>query len=193
MNEIPWCNRLEKALESSSDDPKARFVQLATVTPDGKPANRTLVFRGFLEGSAALTFVTNAYSQKVQQLQTRPHAALCWYFTKQRQQFRITGKMAPVTADDADSELLTARQAAWSVLSESVRRQFFWPIPRGPRAEAAAFDVDVPSTEGPPESFVLLVLTPSLIDFLDIAQMPHERIIYQLQPSGTWTIEAVNP
>ena len=40
--------------------PRPPLLQVATVTPSGRPANRTVVFRGFLAGTDALTFVTDA-------------------------------------------------------------------------------------------------------------------------------------
>ena len=193
MYEPSWRDRLSAALRISGDDPTARFAQLATVTPDGRPANRTLVFRGFLPETDALIFVTDARSQKAYQLQQSPQAALCWYFTQSRQQFRLKGEVTLVAADHADPHLLSARQRTWSALSDGVRRQFFWPDPRTPRVDDAAFSVDLPSTEAPPENFVLLILHPSTVDVLDISQTPHRRTIYRLRPSGAWMAEDVNP
>ncbi len=193
MHKPPWRNQIAAALQASSDDPTARFVQLATVTPEGRPANRTLVFRSFLPETEALMLVTDARSQKIRQLQQNPQAALCWYFTQSRQQFRLKGEVALITADHADPHLLTARQRAWSALSDSVRRQFLWPTPQKPRADDAAFSVASPATETPPENFVLLILHPSTVDVLDISQTPHGRTIYRLRPSGAWTAEDVNP
>ncbi len=193
MSKIPWRDRLNKTLHLSRDDPTARFAQLATVTSNGRPANRMLVFRGFLPETDALMFVTDGRSQKAHQLQKNPQAALCWYFTQRRQQFRLKGKIAQITADHADPHLLSARRRAWAALSDGVRQQFLWPAPRTHRAEGDAESGALPSTEVPPENFVLLILHPSTVDVLDISQTPHRRTIYRLRSSGAWTAKEVNP
>ena len=51
---------LQRALKKNSNCRHSRYLQLATVRPDGRPANRTVVYRGFLAESDVLTFVTDA-------------------------------------------------------------------------------------------------------------------------------------
>ena len=41
----PWKMKLERSLDVNKSEPHARFLQLATVQLDGRPANRTVVFR----------------------------------------------------------------------------------------------------------------------------------------------------
>ena len=43
------------------------FFQLATVRLDNKPANRTMVYRGFAKDSCMLTFTTDRRSDLAQQ------------------------------------------------------------------------------------------------------------------------------
>lgn len=57
----PWRDVIQRALARNAECRHARYVQLATVRPDGRPANRTIVFRGFLgDASDVLTFVTDS-------------------------------------------------------------------------------------------------------------------------------------
>lgn len=61
----PWLAPLTRALDAGvAVSPAARFLQVATVRPDGRPAVRTVVFRGWFEGGARggprLGFVTDA-------------------------------------------------------------------------------------------------------------------------------------
>ena len=51
--------------------PYAKYFQLATVKPNGKPANRTVVYRGFLGETAKVTVVTDLRSSKVEELARR--------------------------------------------------------------------------------------------------------------------------
>jgi hypothetical protein len=67
----------------------ARYLQLATVRADGRPANRTLVFRGFLADSDRLKFVADSRSQKPEQLNINLGQKLVGIFPKTREQFRL--------------------------------------------------------------------------------------------------------
>ncbi|KAI8814241.1 pyridoxamine 5'-phosphate oxidase-domain-containing protein [Cladochytrium replicatum] len=47
MRPPPWKPVLEQAIHANASERTAQYVQLATVKPNGRPSNRTLVFRGF--------------------------------------------------------------------------------------------------------------------------------------------------
>ena len=89
--ETLWRPSLVLALYRNRHAPYSRFVQLATVRADGRPANRTVVFRGFLDETPQLTFVTDSRSPKVAELSHSPWAEVCWYFPVTHEQFRIGG------------------------------------------------------------------------------------------------------
>jgi pyridoxamine 5'-phosphate oxidase len=52
----PWKSALEEVLKNNPDTFLSKLMQLATVKPDGRPSNRTLVFRGFLGATDGITF-----------------------------------------------------------------------------------------------------------------------------------------
>jgi len=56
---VAWKSTLNKALEANKQLKYSTFFQLATVRPDGKPSNRTVVFRGFLDDSTKITFTSD--------------------------------------------------------------------------------------------------------------------------------------
>ena len=99
---------------AANPDPAHRYVQLATVRADGRPACRTCVFRGFttsdLPGLAccAQQFTTDTRSEKCGQLAANPAAEACWWFPVSQEQYRIEGTLRLVTAefseDSADEE-----------------------------------------------------------------------------------------
>jgi PPOX class probable FMN-dependent enzyme len=188
-----WRSLIERALGEAAGDPAAYHVQVATVTPGGRPANRTVVFRGFIAGTDWLCFVTDVRSQKARHVRNQPWGEVCWYLAASRQQFRLAGELALVTGDETDAALQQARQAAWTALSDRTRRQFFWPEPLLPRARPAAFEVAAPDGAQPPATFCLLVLRPTQVDHLDVGSYPHRRTVYRLQASGQWSQETVNP
>lgn len=69
----PWREVLQRALKANEACRHSRYVQLATVRPDGRPANRTIVYRGQLEGdNDVLTFVTDSRSRKIEEIAHSP-------------------------------------------------------------------------------------------------------------------------
>lgn len=111
----PWRSPLARNIHLHRRQPEARYVQLATVSPDCLPANRTVVFRGFLSDTNSLKFVTDTRSAKVQHLHHHPHGEVCWYFPKTHEQFRFTG----ILAIAPDLQL-----RAWQELSAKAQAQF---------------------------------------------------------------------
>ena len=55
----PWKQLLQQTLRKNDRLRHSKYFQIATVRPDGRPANRTVVYRGFLWDTDALTFVTD--------------------------------------------------------------------------------------------------------------------------------------
>lgn len=189
----PWRSHLARALHRNRSLIYARYLQLATVRPDGRPANRTVVFRGFLEDSDRLQFVTDARSEKAEQIDRQPWGEVCWYFPKTREQFRISGKLILVTDNDLDPDLQAARKTSWQELSDAARLQFAWPDPGKPRAEAEAFEPPPQDPLQPLADFCLLLLDPEMVDHLELRGEPQNRSVYQLLGDRTWSTIAVNP
>ncbi|HEY9737958.1 MAG TPA: Npun_F5749 family FMN-dependent PPOX-type flavoprotein [Trichocoleus sp.] len=193
MTLAPWRPLLARALHRNRSRPYSRYLQLATIRPDGRPANRTVVFRGFMQDTSTLTFVTDTRSEKMAHAAHQPWAEACWYFTETREQFRIAGDLTLVTAQESTSALQLARQQAWESLSDAARIQFTWPSPGQPRAPQSAFEAPAPHPSIPPESFCLLLLRPHLVDHLELRGNPQNRTHYQQIEPDQWTTVAVNP
>ncbi|WP_338429645.1 Npun_F5749 family FMN-dependent PPOX-type flavoprotein [Synechococcus elongatus] len=183
----PWRSPLARALHRNRAQPQSRYFQLATVTTDGKAANRTVVFRGFLEPNRLQVF-TDARSAKLTQLTAG--CEICWYFAKTREQFRIQGAIAAVTAAEL-SDLQEARQQLWQHLSPAARQQLYWPQP-GAVWEEPAIAPTVGDQDYPPENFVLLVISPIAVDHLQLAPDPQERWSYWLTETD-WQRQRINP
>ncbi|RMF69155.1 MAG: pyridoxamine 5'-phosphate oxidase, partial [Cyanobacteria bacterium J069] len=129
----PWRSPLSRALHLNRIFAYARYVQLATVRPDGRPANRTVVFRGFLDPTNQLKFITDTRSAKPEQIAHQTWAEVCWYFPKSREQFRLLGPLTLIDGTCVEANLLQARQQQWQSLSDAARLQFAWPDPGQPR------------------------------------------------------------
>lgn len=180
----PWRSPLARALHYHRE-PHARYVQLATVSPQGLPHNRTVVFRGFLRDTDTLQFITDRRSGKVQDIRANPYGEVCWYFVKTREQYRIGGELVLIEADNPD------RTALWGAISDKARAQFFWATPGAPRQPDTEF-IDSWAGLEPPETFCLLLLQPRQVDHLQLRGDPQNRTLYKLEDNH-WTVTAVNP
>lgn len=190
----PWRSPLSSAIHRNRSKPHSRYFQLATVNPQGNPANRTVVFRGFLEDEhSTIKIITDARSSKIQDIAHKSKSEICWYFTKTREQFRISGNLRLVTVEEADLELQKARKITWHNLSDSARSQFAWPDPAQPVADESAFDVDPLDPNLPLDNFCLLLLIPNQVDHLQLKGNPQQRCIYKLEEDRSWSSDRVNP
>ena len=194
-----WRSHLARSLQQHQDQPEVKFLQLATMGIDQRPRNRTVVFRGFLENGDrfqtplqdCLKIVVDRRSQKPEQITANPWAEACWYFTKTRSQFRISGKLRLIDHQCPDLELQTARIETWQALSDPARIQFSWPHPREARIHFSK--TEPPAPEKPLTSFCLLLLEPTEVDRLELRGNPQNRWLYLRDAQGNWTEQEVNP
>jgi PPOX class probable FMN-dependent enzyme len=202
-----WYHALNRSLDAASGDPTAGFVQLATVA-DG-PANRTIVFRGFLRDTWSLTFVTDCRSDKVAQLRANSAASGCWYFPSTREQYRLSGTVRIVDSRVVDGTLRDAVRRRWDDLSDSTKGQFTGPPPGSPRAtlepsgagrsrDARSFakseDESLSGAPlGAPATFCMLILDPTRVDYLRVDSTPHRRTVYHIDEDGNWRDRPINP
>ena len=194
MTLAPWRSAIAHALHCNRSLVYARYLQLATVQANGRPANRTLVFRGFLEDTNQLKFITDTRSAKADQIQQQPWAEVCWYFPNTREQFRITGCLTLVGNDDLHQDLQPARISIWQELSDAARLQFAWPHPGKPRVEKPeAFAPPAPEPVQPLPNFCLLLLDPVQVDHLELRGEPQNRKFYHRDENQKWFCEEINP
>lgn len=194
MSLAPWRSLLARALHRNRSLPYSRYFQLATVRRDGRPANRTVVFRGFLNDTNQLKIITDARSQKADQIDYQTWGEVCWYFPKTREQFRLTGQLTLIGAEYPDKTLQNARQTTWQELSDAARLQFAWPHPGSTRTESSdAFSPPQPNPKEPLPNFRLLLLEPEQVDHLELRGEPQNRWLYYLNDSHEWLKQAINP
>ncbi|XP_031739223.1 pyridoxine/pyridoxamine 5'-phosphate oxidase 2 isoform X2 [Cucumis sativus] len=70
----PWKSLLLSALESNGHFKHSKFLQLATIGTNGRPSNRTVVFRGFEEGTDRIHIYTDSRNRKIEELKNCPFA-----------------------------------------------------------------------------------------------------------------------
>jgi len=105
---------LEEATRSEPRDPNA--MALATVDPDGLPNVRMVLMKGL--DDRGFVFYTNLLSQKGQELDAQPKAALVFYWKSSNRQVRVRGPVEHVTDAEADAYFATrpkgAQIGAWA-------------------------------------------------------------------------------
>lgn len=193
MSLAPWRSAIAHALHRNRSLVYARYLQLATVRANGRPANRTVVFRGFLEDTNQLKFITDARSEKADEIQQQPWGEVCWYFPNSREQFRLAGSLTLVNNYD-ESDLQSARIKIWQELSDAARLQFAWPDPGKARVQdSTAFTPPPPDAAQPLPNFCLLLLDPVEVDHLELRGEPQNRRIYHFDENQSWSCAEVNP
>ncbi|BAY85361.1 pyridoxamine 5'-phosphate oxidase-related FMN-binding protein [Calothrix parasitica NIES-267] len=193
MSIAPWRSFLANALKKNRSQAHSRYFQLATVRNDGTPANRTVVFRGFLEDTNKFKIITDTRSEKITEIQNRSWGEICWYFTNSREQFRIAGNIIIIDVNYQDSELQTVRESTWQDLSDNARIQFAWPHPGASRDNQEAFSPQQPDENKPLDNFCLLLFEPVKVDHLRLRGEPQNRTIYERDEMGVWDVKEVNP
>ncbi|MBM3781879.1 MAG: pyridoxamine 5'-phosphate oxidase [Acidobacteria bacterium] len=87
----------DEAVRAELLEPNA--MTLATVSPSGDPAARTVLLKGL--DDTGFVFFTNYESAKGRDLSTRPRACLLFFWAELERQVRITGQAARLRPDES--------------------------------------------------------------------------------------------
>jgi pyridoxamine 5'-phosphate oxidase len=105
---------LTEARDAGVRQPEA--MTIATVTPDGRPAARTVLLRGLDE--RGFVFYTNLESAKARDLAHQSYASLVFHWREVERQVRVTGPVSLVARDEATAYWATRprghRIGAWA-------------------------------------------------------------------------------
>jgi pyridoxamine 5'-phosphate oxidase len=183
-----WYAEAEK---SEPNDPSA--LSLATVGPDGMPAVRMVLLKGF--DPAGFVFYTNHESRKGQHLLAHPKGAMLFHWKSLRRQVRLEGPVAPTTAEEADEYFSTRARGsqigAWaSDQSRPLESRF--ALEKRVAEYAARYVIGrVPC----PPHWSGFRLQPLLIEFWqDGAFRLHDRLEYRRpSPDARWTTRTLYP
>ena len=167
-------------------------MHLATVSADGRPTGRVVLLKGIEEG--CFLFYTNYRSQKGQQLQGQPYAALTFFWPELERQVRIEGSVSKLSDERStayfhsrprgsqlgawvspQSEVITDRTVLEQRQQELEREYADQPIPRPPHWGGFALRPDrLEFWQGRPSRL-------------------HDRLRYQRQEDDFWIIERLAP
>ena len=179
----------EQALKAEVCEPNAMSV--ATVDARGHPSSRIVLIKQY--DAHGFTWYTNYDSHKGCQLQGNPHAALLFFWPELERQIRIEGKVERTTAAESDqyfhSRPLKSRLAAIASAQSM-------PIVDRAALEANYDAVAKQLGDAParPMNWGGFRLVPERLEFWQGRRSRfHDRIVYTLQPDGSWTRQRLQP
>ncbi len=168
-----WFKKLENARDEAKDKNVSTYLQLATFDATYGVSVRTMVFRGFSKDYRFLNLATDQRSSKLRGVLQDSRAQIVWYLTDARMQFRFSGHVTVISSINADQ---SERNELWNGLSINTRLSFF--------ADAGGYCDEnankLAEFGPPPDSFVLLQLSISEVELLDLNTQPHSRLKYTL-------------
>jgi pyridoxamine 5'-phosphate oxidase len=180
----------DDAIVSGSRLPDA--MTLATANRDGRPSARMVLLKDV--SNDGFVFYTNYRSQKAKELDENPRAALVMYWVQLDRQVRVEGTVERVSATESDEYFRTRPResqlgALASPQSEVIESRDVL-VNRFRELDELYGDREVDR----PEYWGGYRLKPERIEFWqNRAGRLHDRIVYERQPDGSWTIKRLAP
>ena len=167
-------------------------MALATVDASGAPAVRFVLLKGF--GPQGFDFFSSYRSDKGDQLDANPRAALAFWWAELGRQVRIAGPVARLDEAESDAYFATrpreAQIGAWAS-EQSVPLRERSQLTEQVEAQNARFEGA--EVERPPHWGGYRV-APEAVEFWQQGEARlHDRFRYRLDHKGEWTIERLSP
>jgi pyridoxamine 5'-phosphate oxidase len=178
------------AVEAQLLEPGA--MTLATATPDGVPAARMVLLRGFDE--RGLVFYTNYQSRKAAELDANPRAAVVLFWSALHRQIRVEGTVVRIPAAESDAYFRgrpegSRYSAAASPQSEVIAGRHVLEQ-RVAELRALYPDGNVPR----PPHWGGYRVVPGRFEFWQGRENRlHDRLLYRLRDDGGWLLERLAP
>ncbi len=180
----------DDAVASGSRLPDA--MTLATSTKDAKPSARMVLLKQADE--LGFVFYTNYLSKKAMDLDENPRAALVMYWVQLDRQVRVEGAVERVAAAESDDYFHSRPRESQLGALASPQSEV---IESREVLEQRFRDFDELYRDRPverPPHWGGYRLTPERIEFW--SNRPgrlHDRLLYERQPDGSWTIKRLAP
>ena len=170
----------------------AEAMTLATATPDGKPSARLVLLKQADENG--FVFFTNYRSMKARELDSNPQAALVFYWPQLERQVRVEGKVARTSAEESDAYFKTRpRESQIGALASPQSEVIASREELQQKADQIERSYEGRDVERP-EHWGGYRLHAERIEFWKGRPgRLHDRINYERQTDGSWSISRLAP
>ena len=179
-----------QAQSSSGREPNA--MTLATASPDGLPAARTVLLKGLDE--RGFVFYSNYESAKGIDLAANPRAELLFYWPELERQVRVNGSVERI--DRAETERYFRSRPPGSQISAAISPQSR-VVPDRAYLEGRYADVEAQHQESGvplPDFWGGYRVAPQTVEFWQGRRSRlHDRLRYVRGLDGTWVVERLAP
>lgn len=179
----------EEALRAQIPEPNAMGV--STVGANGRPSSRILLIKDF--DQRGFTWFTNYDSRKGEELDLHPYAALLFHWVELERQVRIEGQVERVSVEE--SERYFQSRPVGSRLGAIASAQSRPIIDRAAlEAQYRAAEEKYGELPPRPANWGGYRLKPDYVEFWQGRRSRmHDRVVYRLQPDGSWIRERLQP
>jgi pyridoxamine 5'-phosphate oxidase len=170
---------------------EANAIQLATVTPEARPAVRTVLVKGLDE--RGIVFYTNQESAKARDLADRPYAAAVFAWLPLERQVRLAGPVEAVTRAETEAYFAGrprgSQIGAWASPQSDVVASRAELEEKVREIEERFAGADVPA----PPFWGGYRISPDVVEFWQgRTDRMHDRMRYRRAEDG-WAIERLAP
>jgi pyridoxamine 5'-phosphate oxidase len=180
----------QEALASKFDE--ANAMTLATVDENNLPCARTVLLKGYDDGG--FIFFTNYNSRKGKQLANNPHACLVFFWKELERQITIIGAVEKTTTEESlayfNSRPEGSKLGAWASAQSAVVAGKAWLKETFDFYRERFKHGEIPK---PPHWGGYRVKPVSIEFWQGRPSRMHDRLLYSLQPNGSWKIERLSP
>ncbi|MFO0837786.1 MAG: pyridoxamine 5'-phosphate oxidase [Phycisphaerae bacterium] len=167
-------------------------MTLATCSADGRPEARVVLLKGV--DPRGFVFYTNYESRKGRTLGSNARAALCFWWPELERQVRVEGDVERVSDSESDAYFATrprdSQLGAWASRQSEVLPRRDELMARFLQLAAQHAGRSVPR----PPHWGGYRVTPQRIEFWQgRPNRLHDRICYERQADGSWTISRLSP
>ncbi|MGA2623185.1 MAG: pyridoxamine 5'-phosphate oxidase [Bacteroidota bacterium] len=169
----------------------AESTALATASHNGTPSARMVLLKQF--DSQGFVFYTNYNSLKAKQLAENPRATLLFHWPEMHCQIRVDGTVEKISSEESDkyfhsrlrdSQIGAVASPQSDVISRDELDRRFEELKRSYEGK------EIPR----PAHWGGYRLKPACIEFWQgRAARLHDRIVYELQSDGNWSIKRLAP
>lgn len=175
-----------------SDITEVNAMTLATITPNGKPAARIVLLKGFDE--RGFVFFTNYNSHKGTELETNPNACLVFFWKELERQVRINGIAEKISTEESiayfNSRPEGSKLGAWASAQSMVVAGKAWLKETFDYYRERFKNGEIPK----PPHWGGYRIKPESIEFWQgRPNRMHDRLLYTLQENNSWKIERLSP